>query len=58
MSKSQLRLDDVITFGKHNGSEVEDLLEDDPGWMAWMYEQNPNVFDVEVVEAMEKRKII
>gem|GEM_PF-3797951 len=58
MRQSQLRLDDVLSFGKHKGCEVEDLLDDDPRWLAWIYEQDNDIFDCEVIAEMEKRKII
>ena len=58
MKQSQLRLDDGLNFGKHRGCEVEDLLDDDPGWLAWIYEQDDDIFDCEVIEEMQKRKII
>ena len=58
MKKRNLRLDDILDFGKHQGCEVEDLLDDDPGWLVYMHEQDSELFDIEVIEAMEKRKLI
>ncbi len=58
MKQRYLRLDDTIEFGKHKGADVEDLIDDDPGWLAWAYENDVVEFDSEVISIMEKKKII
>ena len=50
-------LDTVLNFGKHKGEQVEDLLDDDPGYLAWLYDEG-YVFDLDVERKMEDMKII
>lgn len=33
-------INDVLTFGKHNGVTVEDVLHDEPGYFDWLFEKN------------------
>ncbi len=51
-------LTDFILFGKHDGEQIEDILEDDPGYIVWMYEQDSFGFDDEVIKILEDRKLI
>lgn len=32
-------VNDVLTFGKHNGVTVEDILHDEPGYFDWLFEK-------------------
>ncbi len=52
------RLTDHISFGKYKGEQIEDLIYDDPGYMAWLYEEEVIAFDEEVIRIMEERKIV
>ncbi len=59
MSFRPLRLSDVIPFGKkHKGDQVEDLIYDDPNYMAWLYNEEVVEFDDEVIKQLEEKKII
>ncbi len=29
----------MLLFGKHNGEHVEDIAEDDPGYLRWLVDQ-------------------
>lgn len=51
-----LTLEDEINFGKHAGQQVEDLIEDHPGYVRWLIEETDNEFDETVLEALEKRE--
>lgn len=51
-------LNSVMPFGKHTGEMIEDLLDDAPGYLVWMYEQDNITFDLEVIRRMEDEKII
>jgi len=51
-------LDSIMPFGKHTGEMIEDLLSDDPDYLAWMYEQDNISFDLEVIRRMEDEKVI
>lgn len=54
----QLSLTDYLPFGKYKGAQVEDILYDDPGYMAWMYQEQVVQFDEHVIKNMEDRKLI
>ncbi len=51
-------LDSVIFFGKHEGNQIEDIIEDDPRYIVWMYEQDNFGFDDDVIKVLEKKKLI
>lgn len=52
-----LRLNSIISFGKYKDEELEDVLEDDPQYLVWMY-SNGFELDVEVIRKMEDKKLI
>ncbi len=54
----KLMLDDVLAFGKHKGEMIEDLIDDDPSYLAWLYEQDQDMFDVDVVKKLQDKKAI
>lgn len=45
-------LESIFKFGKHKGQQVEDVLEDDPQYIAYLIEENISDFDDEVVEKL------
>lgn len=51
-------LDTIMPFGKHQGSMIEDIIDDDPDYMAWMYENDIVTFDLEVIRKLEDNKVI
>ena len=53
-----LLLDDFMPFGKHEGEQIEDLIEDEPQYMAWVANNEVVELDKEVIELMAERKII
>ena len=53
-----LRLDNHMPFGKHDGEQIEDLIDDQPGYMAWLVENEIIALDAEVIKKLEERKII
>ena len=53
-----LTLSTVLNFGKHKGSQVEDLVYDQGGYLRWMYETEVREFAPEVVKLMKKQGII
>jgi len=58
MSNRILYLDSTMPFGMHTGEMIEDMLDDEPDYMSWLYEQSNIEFDLEVIRQMEDRKII
>ncbi len=58
IKQDNVRLSDVLDFGKYKGEQVEDLLDDDPQYLAWCHDNDVIEFDVEVIAELEKRKII
>lgn len=55
---TKLMLDDILGFGKHKGEMVEDLIDDNPLYLAWLFEQDDEMFDESVIKKLEDRKII
>lgn len=53
-----LSLDDILKFGKHKGEQVEDLIYDEPSYMAWLYQEEVAEFEPETIKLMEERKVI
>lgn len=49
-------LDEVFSFGKHAGRQVEDVLDDDREYIVWLIEEKNFDFDEEVMEKVEKNK--
>jgi len=54
---STLTLESIFTFGKNKGKQVEDVIEDDPNYIAWLVEEDIVEFDDEIYELIEKRGI-
>lgn len=54
----KLMLDDVLSFGKHKGEMIEDLIDDNPSYLAWLFEKDEEMFDESVIKKLEDRKII
>lgn len=58
MAYKELKLTDVMPFGKHKGEQIEDLIYDDPSYLAWLINEEMVDFDVAVLETLEERKVI
>jgi len=58
MSNRILYLNSTMPFGVHTGEMIEDMLDDEPGYLTWLYENSVVEFDLEVIREMEDRKII
>lgn len=50
-------LEDTFTFGKHKGDQLEDVIQDDPDYIAWLAEDGVVDFDEETLELLAKRGI-
>lgn len=55
---SILSLDSVLDFGKHEGEQVEDLIDDHPSYMVWLVENEIREVDDEVLEIMTQKGLI
>ncbi len=44
-----LTLESILTFGKHSGKQVEDVLEDHPDYIQWMLDNEVREFDEETM---------
>lgn len=53
----ELGLDDIFSFGKHKGDQVEDVIEDDPSYIEWLVEETIVEFDEETLELIAKKGI-
>ena len=48
----------TFQFGKHKGEMLEDVIEDDPSYIAWLCENEVTEFDIAVIRHLEAEKII
>ena len=53
MKSNILSMDSIFTFGKYEGEQVEDVLEEDPSYIKYMAEEGLN-FDEEVLELVAR----
>lgn len=53
-----LRLSDTMPFGKYKGEQIEDLIYDEPNYIAWLYNEEVVEFDIYVIQELEEKKII
>lgn len=58
MSNRPFFLNTIMPFGSHQGEMIEDMLDDEPDYLAWLYQCDNIEFDLEVIREMEDRKII
>ena len=50
-------LDDCFSFGKHKDMQLEDVINDHPGYIKWLIDNNVVDFDDETNELITKKKI-
>lgn len=53
---AQLTLQHEMPFGKFKGQQIEDLVEDEPGYVRWLCENTNVDFEDMVLEALERRE--
>jgi len=53
----EMTLEDMFTFGKHNRSQLEDVIGDDPDYIRWLIENDVVQFDEEALELISKKRI-
>ena len=49
----ELTLESILDFGKHNGEQIEDLIEDDFSYICWMLDKEVRNFDDECMHKIE-----
>ena len=52
-----MSLEDVFTFGKHSGHQLEDVIHDDPDYITWCCANDVVAFDEEALELIAKKGI-
>lgn len=50
-------LEDILTFGKHKGQQLEDVIEDDPRYVEWLATETDIDFDEETLQLLAKKGI-
>ena len=53
-----LGLEDDMPFGKYEGEQIEDLIEDHPHYVKWLVEDTDTQFDEETMELITKKGIV
>jgi hypothetical protein len=46
--KQMLKLDTILTFGKHKGKKIEDIIKNNKDYILWLFENTDYLFDVEI----------
>lgn len=54
----ELTLESILNFGKHKGRQVEDLIDDEPGYLTWLCEKEIRPFDEEALARFADEGII
>lgn len=59
MAGYKMGLEDLFEFGhnSHQGDQLEDVIEDDPSYIAWCIDQDVVEFDEEAMKLIHERKI-
>lgn len=52
-----MSLEDLFKFGKHKGQQLEDVIEDDPEYIAWCCDNDIVQFDNEALELISRKGI-
>jgi uncharacterized protein (DUF3820 family) len=55
---SELTLEDSMPFGKYKGRQIEDLMYDEPKYLAWLVENDIVQFEQAALDAFAEKKII
>jgi len=53
----KMGLEDLFSFGKHTGQQLEDVIHDDPDYVAWLIMEDAVGFDEETLELISRRGI-
>ena len=48
----------MIDFGKYKGADIDDILEEDPGYLVWCYENDVKGLVDDDMYKYAKRKVI
>lgn len=58
MPNDEMELDSVFTFGKYTGDTVQDVIHDNPNYMAWLVENDVVPLSNDVINILAEEKII
>ena len=56
-TRKTMSLEDEFKFGAHQDEQLEDVIEDDPDYIAWLVRDEVVDFDEEVLELISKKGI-
>ena len=52
--KQMLKSESILTFGKHKGKKVEEVIKEDKKYFLWLFENTDYLFDVEIHNIINK----
>jgi hypothetical protein len=52
-----LTFESVLPFGKHKGKTVNEVIEEEPGWVVWAARDNVLTFDNDVLMCAEREEM-
>ncbi len=55
--QSEMGLESTFVFGKHKGAQLEDIIEDDPAYIAYLIDNEIVGFDEEALELITRKGI-
>ena len=56
--KGEATLESIFMFGKHKGKQVEDMINDQKGYMSWLIDKEVITFDEETYQLLEEKGLI
>lgn len=56
--RGEASLESIFCFGKHKGKQVEDMIEDQPGYITWLVSKEVISFDEETYQLLEEKGLI
>ena len=54
LSETEYGMSDLMPWGQYEGTEIEELVADDPQYLKWLMEEEKIQFDEEVVELVSR----
>lgn len=57
MGSRVLGLDSLMPFGRYQGHQIEDMIEDHPSYIEWLVQDEIVEFDEETLELIAKKGI-
>ena len=54
MAKTELGIDDKMTFGKYKGKEIGEIIDDDPSYLEWAVQNTHLELDTQASDLLTR----